>query len=135
MVDSLVALLGLQKVGWIFSHPAREKGFYFSGHEILFTAEQQLECAGGIEDTPFVTVRVTVDEGGQSTVEAFQVSKQCMEMVAEGVLQASPHLGACVVSDTFTAIVEGRPSKEVSSTHYCVQCIHLCKVFILLGGQ
>ena len=27
MVDSLVALLGLQKVGWIFSHPAREKGF------------------------------------------------------------------------------------------------------------
>ncbi len=27
-------------------------------------AEQQLECAGGIEPTPFVTVRVTVADNG-----------------------------------------------------------------------
>lgn len=26
MVEGLAGMLGLQKVGWIFSHPAREKG-------------------------------------------------------------------------------------------------------------
>ncbi len=48
--------------------------FYFSGPEVLFSAEQQLEAAGGIDSTTFATVRVTVDEHGQSIVEAFQVS-------------------------------------------------------------
>ena len=87
--------------------------FYFSGPEVIFAAEQQLESAGGVEDTPFVTVKVTIDENGQSTVEAFQMSKQCMEMVAEGVLQPSVNLGSCDVNNTFTAIVEGKPSKTV----------------------
>lgn len=39
----------------------------------MFTAEQQLEAADGIEDTPFVTVKVTLDENSQAVVEAFQV--------------------------------------------------------------
>jgi hypothetical protein len=26
LVESLAALLGLQRVGWVFSHPSREKG-------------------------------------------------------------------------------------------------------------
>jgi hypothetical protein len=41
--------------------------------EILFAAEQQLEAADGIEDTPFVTVKVTLDENSMAVVEAFQV--------------------------------------------------------------
>lgn len=87
--------------------------FYFSGAEVLFAAEQQLEAAGGVADTPFVTVKVTLDEKNQSQVEAFQLSKQCMEMVAEGVLAPSVNLGLCDVNNTFTAIVEGKPSKTV----------------------
>ena len=47
--------------------------FYFSGPEILFAAEQQLEAAGGVGDTTFATVKVTVDEKDQIVVEAFQV--------------------------------------------------------------
>ena len=43
-----------------------------------------------------------------------QVSKQCMEMVAEGVICPSKHLGHCAVNPTFTAIVEGKESKEVN---------------------
>jgi hypothetical protein len=39
-----------------------------------------------------------------------------MEMVAEGVIAPSKHLGAVEVSPTFTAIVEGKPAKEVSCT-------------------
>jgi hypothetical protein len=61
-VEGLASMLGLQKVGWLFAHPSREAGFHFSGPEIMFAAEQQLEAAGGISDTPFVTIKMTVDE-------------------------------------------------------------------------
>ena len=42
-----------------------------------------------------------------------KVSKQCMEMVAEGVLELSSHLGYCQVNSTFTVIQEGKPTSEV----------------------
>lgn len=38
-----------------------------------------------------------------------------MEMVAEGVLQTSTHLGMCKINPTFTAIVEGKEASEVLS--------------------
>lgn len=87
---------------------------------MLFTAEQQLEAADGVNDTPFITVRVTLDEKSQAHVDAFQVSKQCMEMVAEGVLQVCPHLGCLGVHPTFTAVVEGKNSKEVDNNFFLV---------------
>eukprot|EP01032_Pedospumella_encystans_P013179 gene13179-15190_t len=118
VVEGLASMLGLQKVGWIFSHPAREKGFHFSWAETLFAAEQQLEAAQGVNDTPFVTMKLTVDEKGQIIVEAYQVSKQCMEMVAEGVLAPSANLGHCAVNPTFTAIVEGKEAKEVDTSFF-----------------
>ena len=40
----------------------------------MFAAEQQLEAARGVGDTPFVTVKVTLDDKNQMVVEAFQVS-------------------------------------------------------------
>lgn len=40
----------------------------------MFTAEQQLEAAGGVGDTPFVTMKLTIDEKSQIIVEAFQVT-------------------------------------------------------------
>lgn len=120
LVDGLVALLGFQKVGWIFAHPTREEGFYFSGPELMFTAEQQLEAAQGVNDTPFVTVTVSKDEQSQVVVEAFQVSKQCMEMVAEGVLGVSENLGSCMINPTFTVEVEGKAAKEVDNAFFLV---------------
>lgn len=69
---------------------------------MIFTAEQQLEAAGGIDDTTFVTVTVSKDENNQVEVQGFQVSKLCMEMVAEGVLDVSPNLGSTAVNPTFT---------------------------------
>ena len=38
----------------------------------------------GVNDTTFVTVKVTVDAEGKAEFNAFTLSKQCMEMVAEG---------------------------------------------------
>jgi hypothetical protein len=36
-----------------------------------------------------------------------------MEMVAEGVLEASPNLGSLKINSTFTAVVEGKETSEV----------------------
>mmetsp|Transcript_12430 Transcript_12430/g.20610 ORF Transcript_12430/g.20610 Transcript_12430/m.20610 type:complete len:444 (+) Transcript_12430:118-1449(+) len=118
VVEQLAQLLGLRKVGWIIGHPPREDGFVLSAAEVLMAAELQLEAAGGVEDTPFVTVKVTQGDDGNTSVEAFQVSKQCMAMVAEEALQIGPNPGFCVVNETFTAIQEGKPSKTVENNFF-----------------
>lgn len=57
---------------------AFDRRFYLSAHEIILAAEQQLEAAEGVNDTPFVTVKVTLSPENTSeiVVEAFQVSIQ-----------------------------------------------------------
>lgn len=45
----------------LFLHVFLPFRFFLSGAEIIATAEQQLETAQGIEDTPFVTITVTID--------------------------------------------------------------------------
>jgi len=126
-VEQMASLLGLRKVGWIIGHPPREDGFVLTSTEITTAAELQLEAAGGLanEDTgdnsstPFVTVKVTIgDDGKNVSVEAFQVSYQCMAMVAEEALEVGPNPGFCVVNDTFTAIQEGKPSKTVENNFF-----------------
>ena len=117
-VESLAEMLGLTKVGWIVGHPPREEGFQLSAAEVIMAAELQLEAAGGVEPTPFVTVRVTVGDDGNVVVEAFQVSLQCMEMVAEEALDVGPNPGFCYVNETFTAIQEGKPSKTVENNFF-----------------
>jgi nuclear protein localization family protein 4 len=117
-VQQLANMLGLQRVGWIIGHPPREEGFQLSASEVIMAAELQLECAGGIEPTPFVTVRVTVADDGNVIVEAFQVSLQCMEMVAEEALDIGPNPGFCYVNETFTAIQEGKASATVENNFF-----------------
>jgi nuclear protein localization family protein 4 len=88
-VQHIAELLGLVKVvGWILGHEARpEKGFVFTAAAILMAAEMQLKAASGVEETPFVTIQVAPSpEDGHVTVEAFQMSQQCMAMVAEEAL-------------------------------------------------
>ena len=69
-VEALAALLGLRRVGWIVACPPREDGFVLSGDEVVAAALEQLEAAQGVEETPFVTVRVTVNEAGEANFEA-----------------------------------------------------------------
>ena len=118
-VEQIAQLCGLQKVGWIFGSPPRDKaGFVLSSAEIIMAAEFQLEAAGGIEETPFVTVKVSPGADGNVSVEAFQVSQQCMAMVAEEALQIGTKPGFCVVNDTYTAIQEGKDSKTVDNNFF-----------------
>jgi len=120
-VDQIAEMLGLQKVGWIFGHEPREPGFVLSAAEVIMAAELQLEAAGGVEEIPFVTVKVTQSEDGTVSVEAFQVSQQCMAMVAEEALENGPDPKVCNVNETFTAIQEGKESKTVENNFFlCV---------------
>lgn len=51
--------------------------FHFSGAEAMFAAEQQLEAAQGVNETPFVTMKLTINEKHEIIVEAFQVRFVC----------------------------------------------------------
>ena len=115
-VEALCGMLGRRRVGWLVAHPTREAGFFLSGAEAIEAAEQQLLAAGGITESPFVTVKCTINTKNEYEADAYQVSKQCMDMAAERVLTLSPNLGACGVNPTFTAVVEGRSSKEIDTS-------------------
>lgn len=119
-VENLAKLLGLKKVGWIYGHPPREKGFVMSAAELIMAAEFQLEAADGVKPTPFVTVKVTRDEqNNTSNFEAFQVSLQCMEMVSEEALQPHPtDPKISLVNETFTAVVEAKNTPTVTNDFF-----------------
>ena len=118
-VAALAALLGLQRVGWIVACPPREEGFILSGEEVITAALEQLEAADGVHETPFVTVRVSVAETGEASFEAYQVSKQCMAMVAEGALAPDDdNLTSVLVHETYTAIVEGKRAEAVDTPFF-----------------
>eukprot|EP00624_Nannochloropsis_granulata_P007625 evm.model.NODE_8764_length_1514_cov_34.077278.1 len=96
----------------------------------------QLEAADGVKETPFVTVRVSLapaekvegeeaKEGGPTApsvahFDAFQVSLQCMEMVAEGAIEPGNEPGSMCVNESFTAIVEGRAAKTIDNNFFLV---------------
>jgi nuclear protein localization protein 4 homolog len=117
-VEQIANFLGLKRVGWIFSHPPREKTLVLTAAEIILAAEFQLQAAGGVEESPFVTVKVTLGDDGNASVEAFQVSLQCMSMVAEEALQITSNPAVCSVHETFTAIQEGKVSKTVDNNFF-----------------
>jgi len=125
-VEELAKMLNLKKVGWIVGHPPREEGFQLNANEVIMAAELQLESANGVEDTPFVTVKCTLDDSGNGSFDAFQVSMQCMEMAAEGALDSSgKEPGFCAVADSFTAIQEGKEATKVENNFF------LCNVPIV----
>lgn len=117
-VDEIANMLGLRKVGWIFCHPPREDGFVMNAAEIIMAGEFQLEAADGVAETPFVTVKVSMGVDGNVSVEAFQVSQQCMAMIAEEALEIDTNPGFCKINDTFTAIQEGKESKTVDNNFF-----------------
>lgn len=118
VVEEIATMLGWKRVGWILGHESREKGFVLSSAEVIMAAELQLEAAGGVNETPFCTIVVSPAPDGTVSVEAFQVSQQCMAMVAEQALEIGPDPKICVVNETFTAIQEGKPSPTVDNNFF-----------------
>ncbi len=119
-VNQIAEMLGWTRVGWIFGHDVRDD-HVMTAAEIIMAAELQLEAADGVNETPFVTVKVAPGVDGTVSVEAFQMSQQCMAMVAENALVLGPDPKVCNVNETFTAIQEGKESKTVENSFFlCV---------------
>ncbi|KAI9920708.1 hypothetical protein PsorP6_000049 [Peronosclerospora sorghi] len=120
-VDTVAEALGRKKVGWVFSHPPREDDdFHFSAREILLAAQLQADAGG--KSSLFLTLKVTLDGKGQASFEAFQVSDQCVDMFAAGaLLESEQNPKACSINETFTALVEAKPTTEVDNNFFlCV---------------
>lgn len=81
-VDEIAHMLGMQRVGWIVTHEG-VRDYPLSAKEILRAAELQARYGDH-----FVTLTLFRNEDGESEFEAFQVSKQCVEMYERGMLRA-----------------------------------------------
>jgi len=118
IVEKIASDLGLQKVGVIFSHPPGREGYHFSAQEILFAGDQALEATQGKLDSSFVVVKVTSDQGNAS-FDAFSLTPQCLEMVAEEALVPIPATpGACGINPVFTLIVEKKETHVVDNDFF-----------------
>jgi hypothetical protein len=78
----------------------------------MFAAEQQLEAAQGVQDTPFVTMKLTINEQHEIIVEAFQVLRVCVCFVPPFIWNSFCSLyGDCC---------------EQIGFHVCGHCTELC---------
>lgn len=82
-MDDVAALLGMERVGWVVSHDGT-RDYPLSAKEILRAAELQAKYGDH-----FVTLTCFHNERGETEYEAFQVSKQCVELWSKGILK--PH--------------------------------------------
>ena len=120
LVNSVATSLGLEKVGFMFSHPGpREEGHHFSANEIIMCAENQLLAGDEAMQSPFITVKVTLNENNESDFQAYQMSKQCLELVAEGaLLYDTNEPRGCLIHDTFSCLVEAKEVSRVDNDYF-----------------
>eukprot|EP01113_Clastostelium_recurvatum_P015120 TRINITY_DN18347_c0_g1_i1.p1 TRINITY_DN18347_c0_g1~~TRINITY_DN18347_c0_g1_i1.p1 ORF type:complete len:416 (+),score=129.08 TRINITY_DN18347_c0_g1_i1:571-1818(+) len=83
-VEQIASMLGLRRVGWIFSHPPRSKGIIMTPSEIATAAYLQ-----NTYGNQAVTLILSVNEKGEGNLEAFQVSDQAMKLQSKGSFVAS----------------------------------------------
>ena len=120
LVNKVAENLGLTRVGFMFSHPGpREEGFHFAANEVILCAENQLLAGDDKMQSPFVTVKVSLDENDMADFQAYQMSKQCLELVAEGALIHDPaEPRGCLVHDTFSCLVAAKEVSRVDNDYF-----------------
>jgi hypothetical protein len=120
LVAKVAESMGLVRVGFMFSHPGpREEGHHFSANEIILCAENQLLAGDDKMLSPFVTVKVSLDDNNMADFQAYQMSKQCLELVAEGALIYDPaEPRGCLVHDTFSCLVAAKEVSRVDNDYF-----------------
>ncbi|EGC31023.1 hypothetical protein DICPUDRAFT_83074 [Dictyostelium purpureum] len=96
-VESIASMLGMTRVGWIFSHPSRK--YVMSSKDIIQAAAFQNKYGSS-----FATLILSANTEGQSNIEAFQVSDQALALEKRGeFLQNQPDPTKCKLK---TAVFE-----------------------------
>jgi len=137
-VEAVAKMLGLERVGIVFSHPPRDKEIVFTSQELILAAEHQVKAAkeglGPVaeeekeadapgEEAPkrtlFVAVKLKKEEEG-GVYEAFQVTDKGMAMVDAGALLPNPEpdKAALVVSPKFDVVVEAKKAETVDTSFF-----------------
>ena len=116
-VDIIAEHLGMKRVGWIFSaSTAAERDCILSSSEILAMARLQAQSG----DPYFATAVVSIwsDEEGAHSVhfEAFQCSKQAVQLFSDGWFVPSDDPKFVATSpDKEVAIVAGRDTRKIEN--------------------
>ena len=132
--EAIASALGYRRVGFIFSHP-RRKDYNFSAREIIQAGQQCLEAGEGAFDSPFVIVKVFPEEDGSVAFDAFQLTPQCLEMVAEDALLELPsNPGHSAVHETFTAVVEAKKAEVIDNDFFIKRVPIVSHASALKGG-
>jgi len=89
LADSIAAMLGLSKVGVIFSQSTAEREHELSAEEVVLMARAQREC-GGQGVTAVVSLWEEDDGARNVHFEAYCVSRQLERLVADGWVTGAP---------------------------------------------
>lgn len=121
--DKLASLLGLERVGWIFSSKPRK--CIFSAVDILTACRFQCEAEemyGKDASKTFVSIAVSVTEEGMTHFEAYQVSELCLSMYKADVFvpveEQKPNSGKIRTKEE--VIVEGVECRSVDTDFFLV---------------
>lgn len=126
-VDVLAGLLGMRKVGWVFSHaPGRD--FTMSGAEILKAAELQSKYG-----RQFCTVAVTTNTEGHIMFESYQVSDQCVKLFEDGILLADD-ANPKIIKTTKPVVVDKKETTEVDTALFITTVAIKERQGTMLGG-
>jgi len=119
--DRIAGAFELRRVGIIFSYPPGREGYHFSAQECITSGMCALDATEGARDSPFVAVAVTLNAQGVAEMDAYQLTKTCLDMVAEDALLVMPSRpGFAAVDQKFSAVVEAKAA-EVIDTDFLIK--------------
>lgn len=93
-VEAIAHALGLQRVGWIFTHPTRD--YAVASNELRQMARfQNSHRIPGVPGSLFVTMLLSQNERGEITPSAYMASDQAMSLELADVLSLSSDPQLC----------------------------------------
>ncbi|CAN8065774.1 unnamed protein product [Agarophyton chilense] len=115
--DTVAQLLGLQRVGIVFS--ARPRKCILSGMDVIFAARMAKDLSDE-QKKAFVVLVVTTAETGETLFEAYQISDLAMQMYVDDIFEdqdnQKPNSGRVVCKED--VLVEGKDARKVHTEFF-----------------
>jgi nuclear protein localization family protein 4 len=124
-VEKLAESLGLIKVGWIFSHNGKRTNPLLA-HEIIKAADYQIKYG-----EYFQTLTISKkEESNETKFEAFQVSRQCCELVKKKMMKLDNKNNENIL---FTKDIQIEGTKNIKKDVDCIVFIVNTPIQIFKG--